>query len=50
MCEIFNNNKCTGCCGLEYDNIDELKKQCETWQKYFGEGEQMKWSAKYDRV
>lgn len=45
-CEVFERNKCTGCVGLDpqYD-IDEIKKQCETYQKEmkFEKGEQMKW-------
>ena len=39
-CEIFNKG-CTGCEGLLYD-IDNLKLECETYQKYMNEGEQMK--------
>lgn len=32
MCELFMNNKCLGCEGLQYD-IDKLKLECETYKK-----------------
>lgn len=44
MCELFNKY-CLGCIGLEY-NIDKLKKECETYQKYFNEGEQIEWKCR----
>jgi hypothetical protein len=30
-CEVFEEGKCTGCNGLEYENINELKQKCETY-------------------
>lgn len=45
MCEVFEKNKCCGCVGLDPQyNIDEIKKQCETYREEmkYEEGEQMK--------
>lgn len=42
--EVFENGRCFGCIGLAQDNIDELKKICETYREETKtEGEQMKW-------
>lgn len=33
-CEVFERKKCTGCVGLDPQyNIDEIKKQCETYKE-----------------
>ena len=41
-CEVFENGKCLGCNGLEYD-IDRLKKKCETYKRlmFYEKGEQI---------
>lgn len=34
MCEVFKNNKCLGCVGLDPQyNIDVLKFKCETYKE-----------------
>lgn len=32
-CEVFEQGRCTGCVGMEYD-IDKLKLSCEKYKKY----------------
>ena len=38
MCEIFLKNLCLGCSGMEED-IDKVKKYCETYKKFFSKGD-----------
>lgn len=45
-CEVFERKRCLGCVGLDPQyNIDEIKKQCETYREEmkYEEGEQMIW-------